>query len=69
MRRGATTTISAIEIDTSQPGTHTIDYVATDQNGLESTAIRTVTAVASPGSSVASSTDATSTTAATSSAQ
>jgi hypothetical protein len=39
---GATTTLGAIEIDTSQPGTHTIEYVATDQNGLEGAAIRTV---------------------------
>jgi hypothetical protein len=32
---GATTTLGAIAIDTSQPGTHTIEYVATDQKGLE----------------------------------
>jgi hypothetical protein len=38
----ATTTIGAIEIDTSQPGTHTIEYTATDQYGLEGTATRTV---------------------------
>jgi hypothetical protein len=38
---GATTTIGAIEIDTSQPGTHTVEYVATDQNSIESTAART----------------------------
>jgi hypothetical protein len=56
----ATSTIAAFEIDTSQPGTHTIEYVATDQNGLEGTATRTVTVVAAPNSDVASSTDATS---------
>jgi hypothetical protein len=28
--------------DTSEPGTHTIEYVATDQSGLEGTATRTV---------------------------
>jgi hypothetical protein len=64
---GATTTIGAIEIDTSQPGTHMIEYVATDQNSLEGTATRTVTVVAAP--DAASSTEATSTTAATSSSQ
>ena len=66
---GATTTIRAIEIDTSRPGTHTIEYVATDQNGLQGTATRTVTVVAAPDSGVASSTNSISTTAATSSAE
>jgi hypothetical protein len=45
---GAPTTIGAIAIDTSQPGTHTIEYVATDQNGLEGTATRTVDVVMAP---------------------
>ena len=31
---GATTIIGAIEIDTSQPGTHTIEYVAVDQDPI-----------------------------------
>jgi hypothetical protein len=44
--RGASTTIGAIEISTSQPGTRTIEYVATDQNGLEGTATRTVNVIA-----------------------
>jgi hypothetical protein len=66
---GATTTIGAIEIDTSQPGAHTIEYVATDQNSLEGTATRTVTVVAAPDSGVATSTDTASTSAATSSAE
>ena len=61
MDGGATTTIGAIAINTSQPGTHTIEYVATDQNGLEGIASRIVTLVASPDSDVASSPDATST--------
>jgi hypothetical protein len=47
---GATTTIGAIEINTSQPGTHTIEYVATDQNGLEGTATRTVDVMVPTGS-------------------
>jgi hypothetical protein len=47
---GATTTIGAIAIDTSQPGTHTIEYVATDQKGLEGTATRTVDVIASTAS-------------------
>jgi hypothetical protein len=42
----ATTTIGAIEIDTSQPGTRTIEYVATDQNGIEATTTRTVDVMA-----------------------
>jgi hypothetical protein len=66
---GATTTVSNIQIDTSDPGTHTIEYIATDQNGLEGTASRTVTVLAAPDSGMASSTDATSTTAATSTCQ
>jgi hypothetical protein len=39
---GATTTPDQIAIDTTQPGTHTIRYVATDQAGAEGTATRTV---------------------------
>jgi hypothetical protein len=66
---GATTTVSNIQIDTSEPGTQTIEYVATDQNGLEGTATRTVTVVAASDSDAAMSSDATSTTIATSSAQ
>jgi hypothetical protein len=38
---GATTTVGAVEIDTSQPGTHAIEYLTADQNGLEGTASRT----------------------------
>lgn len=34
--------VSDIVIDTTQPATDTIDYVATDQNGLTSTSTRTV---------------------------
>jgi hypothetical protein len=62
---GATTTPADIQIDTTQPGTHTIEYIATDQNGLEGSAMRTVI-VAAPAQSDtdASSTDATSTDAA-----
>jgi hypothetical protein len=30
---GATTTPDQIQIDTTQPATHTIEYVATDQSG------------------------------------
>jgi hypothetical protein len=59
---GATTTVGAIEIDTSQPGTHTIEYVATDQNGLEGTAIRTVTIQTPDATDGATSTAASSTT-------
>jgi hypothetical protein len=40
---GSTSTpLSSIVIDTSTPGTHTISYSATDQNGLSGTAVRTV---------------------------
>jgi hypothetical protein len=39
---GGATTLDQITIDTTQPGTHTIEYVATDQDGLETTATRTV---------------------------
>jgi hypothetical protein len=46
---GATTTIGAIAINTSQPGTHTIEYVATGQNGLEGTATRTVDVISPTG--------------------
>jgi hypothetical protein len=34
--------MSPVEIDTSQVATDTIDYVATDQNGLTATSTRTV---------------------------
>src|SRR6202011_1054367 len=40
---GATTTTPTI--DTTQPGTHTIVYTATDQSGLVGTASRTVIVV------------------------
>ena len=44
--RGATafngTLVSDIVLDTSTTATDTIDYVATDQNGLTSTSTRTV---------------------------
>ena len=55
------------QLDTSQAATDTIDYVATDQNGLTSTSTRTVIIEAAPSivPTDASSTDAT-TTAATS---
>jgi len=39
---GATTTLDKIQIDTSQSGTHTILYSATDQGGNIGTATRTV---------------------------
>lgn len=39
---GATTTPDQISIDTSEPGTHTVLYVATDQAGQEGTATRTL---------------------------
>ena len=42
---GATTTVSAIQIDTTAAGTHTITYSVTDQNGLTGTATRTVNVV------------------------
>ncbi len=59
---GATTTLSAIQIDTTTAGTHTITYSVTDQNGLTGTASRTVTVIdPSTSSTDASSTDATST--------
>jgi hypothetical protein len=53
-----------IEIDTSAAATDTIDYVATDQNGLTSTSTRTVVVEpqSQPQSSSATSSDATSTT-------
>jgi len=43
---GATTTPDQIQIDTTQPGTHTVLYSATDQNGLTGTATRTINVVA-----------------------
>jgi hypothetical protein len=58
---GATTTAGAIEIDTSQPGTHAIEYIATDQNGLEGTATRTVNVISPAGSASTQSPAATST--------
>jgi hypothetical protein len=33
---------SPVQIDTSQAATDTIDYIATDQNGLTSTTTRTI---------------------------
>jgi hypothetical protein len=58
------TLTSNIVVDTSQAATDTIDYVATDQNGLTSTSTRTVIvealAASNPPSISASSTDATS---------
>jgi len=42
---GATTTLSALFVDTSLAGTHTIVYSATDQNGLTGTASRTVNVI------------------------
>lgn len=50
--------ISPVQIDTSQAATDTIDYVATDQNGLTSTSTRTVIieAPSSPGNTASSST-------------
>ena len=38
----ATSTDGTVQIDTSKPGTHTILYTVTDQNGLTGTASRTV---------------------------
>jgi phage-related protein len=40
---GATTTLDQISIDTSTSSTHTVLYFATDQNGLTTSATRTVT--------------------------
>jgi hypothetical protein len=55
-------------IDTTQAATATIDYVATDQNGLAATSTRTV--IVEPGSiSSTSSSDTASTTSATSTTQ
>ncbi len=59
------TLVSNIVIDTSQPATDTINYVATDQNGLTSTSTRTVLIEAAAAPSTVSPDDA-STTAATS---
>jgi len=57
--------VSNIMIDTNAVATDTIDYVATDQNGLTSTSTRTVivepAATPSAGTTSASSTAATST--------
>jgi hypothetical protein len=33
---------SAVQVDTTKPGTHTVDYVVTDQRGLTATSTRTV---------------------------
>jgi hypothetical protein len=52
--------MSPVQIDTSAIATDTIDYVATDQNGLTSTSTRTVIIEAAAGS--ATTTDATTTT-------
>ena len=59
---GATTTVNAIQIDTTSAGTHTITYSATDESGLTGTATRTVI-VSAPTQSddTASSTDGTTT--------
>jgi len=59
------TLVSNIVIDTSQVATDTIDYVATDQNGLSSTSTRTVLIEPAAAPSIVSPDDA-STTAATS---
>jgi hypothetical protein len=40
--------MSPVQIDTSTVATDTIDYVATDQNGLTSTSTRTILIEASP---------------------
>ncbi len=42
---GATTTLDQVTIDTSAPGIHTVEYFATDQNGLTGYATRTVDVV------------------------
>jgi hypothetical protein len=60
------TLVSSIAIDTSQVATDTVQYVATDTNGLTATSTRTVIIEASP--SIVPTDDA-STTAATSTAQ
>ncbi len=60
---GATSTpISSVLVDTTAPGTHTIVYSATDQNGLTSTATRTVNVIdpnAGTSSTATSTTDST----------
>ncbi len=58
---GTTTTPDQISIDTSEAGTHTILYCATDQSGLTACATRTVTVVAPTDNADATSTAATST--------
>jgi hypothetical protein len=55
--------------DTSQVGTDTIDYVATDQSGLTATSTRTVIVQPAATSTQSASTDSASTKAATSTAQ
>ena len=55
------TLVSNILLDTSEPATDTIDYVATDQNGLTSTSTRTVL-IEAASSPAATTTAATSTT-------
>jgi hypothetical protein len=44
-----------VGIDTTSPGTHTIDYVVTDQSGLTSTSTRTVVVSAPSNDNVATS--------------
>ena len=52
--------MSPVQIDTSQAATDTIDYVATDQNGLTSTSTRTVIVEPAQASSIVPSEDASS---------
>jgi hypothetical protein len=40
--------MSPVQIETTQAATDTIDYVATDQNGLTATSTRTVIIEAAP---------------------
>lgn len=58
---GATTTLDQITVDTSESGTHSILYCATDQSGLGSCASRTVNVVAPTAAGEATTTAATST--------
>jgi hypothetical protein len=52
------TEMSPVQIDTTQAATDTIDYVATDQNGLTSTSTRTVIVEAPANDNQATSTPA-----------
>jgi Chaperone of endosialidase/Bacterial surface protein, Ig-like domain len=63
---GATTTPDQVRIDTTQVGTHTILYSATDQNGLTSSATRKVQ-VQAASSTTPTATDASTTTSSTTS--